>query len=162
LASWRNLFSGRGDRARDDYAQPSGRELQKEYVELVTEQLRRIDVPADCVHLDVASKLINGRNVFNVKIRLVRWHRTATLRLLVSLPLLEARTRKAVTTSWVGEVSQFGGLWVHSSATLSVAEVEQDSEWAISELQLLDTHGAVAADRLRKDARGPARSRTAL
>jgi hypothetical protein len=157
MVHWRNFFRGRDARTSVGSTQVSSRDLHVEYESLVARHVRQLGIPAELFELDVGAKSFNGRNVYNCKIRLVRWNRSASLRLLVSLPLLEARIRKAVGESWLGEVSQFGGLWVHSSSALQGAEVEGDSQWAISELQLFDNAGALAADRLRRDRAEPAR-----
>ena len=52
-------------------------------------------------------------------LRLVKWDRFSGLRMLVGLPLLEAKLRRMVRNLWLGEVSHFSGLWLHSSEQLS-------------------------------------------
>ena len=138
----------------------AAKRLHADYRALAMKQLGKIGIPEDCVDLDVGATSHAGRAVYNVKIRVVRWERNTGMRLLVSLPALEARMRKAVAGSWLGGVSDFGGVWVHASSRLPEPEVERDSEWAISELQAFDTHGAAAADRLRRDMRTAAPSGT--
>lgn len=154
VASWRNIFRPSQDAKSSDPdpadSQPPGEDIRGEYRALLASELRQIGVPPDCVHLEVGQKLLDdGRQLCNVKLRIVRWDRDAVLRLLVRLPLLEARTRRAVGASWLAEASQFAGIWLHSSGALPVDQIERDSEWAISELQLVDGGGATAAQRLR-------------
>lgn len=151
MIDWRNLFQRKQVRTIVGSTQMASGNLHAEYHELVAKHLRQLGIPPNSFELDVGSRALQGRTAYNVKIRLVRWDRSASLRLLVSLPLLEAKVRKAVAANWLGEVSQFGGLWLHSSSTLAAEEVAQDSEWAISELQLFDSAGAVAADRLKRE-----------
>lgn len=133
--------------------------LHAEYRALAMKQLARIGVPQDCVDVEVgAMPQAGGRALYNVKIRVVRWERSTGMRLLVSVPALEARMRKAVRSSPLAAVSDFGGLWLHASSRLPGPEVERDSEWAVSELQAFETEGQAAADRLRRDMRAGARA----
>ena len=131
-------------------AATAGKRLHSDYRELAEKHLRLIGVPDDCVDVDVGTTSHAGRSVYNVKIRVVRWDRHTGMRLLVSVPALESRLRKAVAQSGLGQVSDFGGVWVHASSRLPAPDVERDSEWAISELQAFETHGEAAADRLRR------------
>lgn len=136
--------------------------LHIEYRTLASRHLQKIGIPEDCVDLDVGiTSHGNGRTVCNVKIRVIRWDRNTGIRLLVSLPALEARMRKAVANSSLASVSDFGGIWVHASSQLPALEVERDSEWAISELQAFETQSETAADRLRRELRMRAPARTA-
>ena len=51
-------------------------------------------------------------------VRLVRWEHTSAVRLLLSIPLLEARIRKTVRATWLADYSHFAGLWLHASDEL--------------------------------------------
>lgn len=136
--------------------------LHTEYRTLAARHLQQIGIAEDWVALDVGiTSHRDGRTVCNVKIRVIRWDRNTGIRLLVSLPALEARMRKAVANSSLASVSDFGGIWVHASSQLPAVEVERDSEWAISELQAFETQSATAADRLRRELRARAPARTA-
>ena len=132
----------------------ASKRLSAEYRALALRHLQQIGIPEDCVALDVGITSQGGRPVCNVKIRVIRWHRNTGMRLLVSLPALEARMRKAVSESPLANATDFGGIWMHASSRLPATEVERDSEWAISELQAFESVGEAAADRLRRDMRG--------
>jgi len=78
----------------------------------------------------------DGRKVYLAMVRLVKWEARTTLRLLVALPLLEAKTRQSLETTWLMDVSHFGGLWVHASSSLRNGEVMGDIREAIKLLEL--------------------------
>ena len=136
----------------------AGKRLHAEYRSLVLEQLRQLGIPPDCVDVQVGTSPHEGRSVYNVKIRVIRWDRNTGMRLLVSVPALEARMRKAVAGGPLGGASAFGGIWLHASAQLPAGEVERDSEWAISELQAFESAGRTAGERLRRELRPDARA----
>jgi hypothetical protein len=150
VASWRNLFRSSEPPKFDDSDMPS-EDIRTRYESLLARELRHIGVPGECVHVEVGQKALdNGRELCNIKLRIVRWERSAALRLLVGLPLLETRVRQAVAATELAESTQFAGIWLHSSGSLPAPEIERDSEWAISELQLPTGDATVAADRLRQ------------
>ena len=155
-------FSGRKE-ARPTSAPTNGaaKRLHADYRALAATQLHEMGIPKHCIDLDVGATAKSGRSVYNVKIRVIQWERSTGMRLLVSLPALEARMRKAIAASWLADVSDFGGIWVHASSQLPAPEVERDSQWAISELQAFDTFGEAAADRLRRELHPAQRARTA-
>ena len=72
----------------------------------------------------------SGLDIYGGMMRLTRWQRDSALRVLLGLPLLEAKIRKMVRSLWLGEVSHFGGLWLHASEQLTSTE-------AMTELRLL-------------------------
>lgn len=149
-------FPGRKEVRTDARATAAAaKRICSEYRALAAKHLEQIGIPEDCVDLDVGITSQGGRTVCNVKIRVIRWHRNTGMRLLVSLPALEARMRKAVSESALASAADFGGIWVHASSRLPAIEVERDSEWAISELQAFETQGETAADRLRRSLRAP-------
>lgn len=152
MFKWRP-FSGRKEVGSPSRTGEAAKRLHADYRAMVAEQLTGMGIPEDCVDLEVGASSKGDRVVYNVKIRVIRWERNTGMRLLVSLPALEARMRKTVAKSWLGSVSDFGGVWVHASSQLPAPEVERDSQWAISELQAFETLGEAAADRLRRDMR---------
>jgi hypothetical protein len=154
MFNWSPLFGRKAARSHPRRTAASAIRLRTEYGALAARHLQQIGIPEDCVDLDVGITSQDGvRAVCNVKIRVIRWDRNTGIRLLVSLPALEARMRKAVANSSLASVSDFGGIWVHASSQLPAVEVERDSEWAISELQAFETQSETAADRLRREMR---------
>jgi hypothetical protein len=162
MFNWSPLFGRKAARTHPGRTAAVQARLRSEYRALAAKHLLQIDIPEDCVDLDVGvTTHRDGRTVCNVKIRVIRWDRNTGIRLLVSLPALEARMRKAVSNSSLANASDFGGIWVHASSQLPAVEVERDSEWAISELQAFETQSEAAADRLRRDMRVRAPAGTA-
>ena len=64
----------------------------------------------------------DGYDVFVGMVRLVRWERHSALRVLLGLPLLEAKIRKTVRATWLADYSHFTGLWLHTSEQLQVPD----------------------------------------
>ena len=54
----------------------------------------------------------------------------------MALPLLEAKTRQSLETTWLMDVSHFGGIWVHASSSLRNGDVMGDIREAIKLLEL--------------------------
>lgn len=103
-----------------DYQHASGEGLEVEYAQLVAAQLRRSGISLRCTTVEVRKlgQAPDGFDVFVGMLRLHRWDRSSALRLLVGLPLLEARVRRAVRGTWLADYSHFGGLWLHASEQL--------------------------------------------
>src|SRR3954471_3600535 len=82
-------------------------EVLDEYRALVVDQLIRGGVSPDCVEIEVkpGGKMRDGRTVFIGMVRLVKWDRAPSVRLLLGLPILESRLRRVVRGSWLHEVS---------------------------------------------------------
>jgi hypothetical protein len=131
-------------------SQLAGEGLEREYEELVRAQLVRLGVPLENVEVEVrsAGTMQDGRKVYLAMVRLVKWEARTTLRLLIALPLLEAKTRQSLETTWLTDVSHFGGLWVHASSSLRDSEVMGDIREAIKLLEL----GAQAPDSMPAEA----------
>ena len=119
-------------------SQMSGEGLEREYEEVVRAQLARLGVPQETVEVQVrpAGTMQDGRSIYLGMVRLVQWDARTSFRLLVALPLLEAKTRQSLDTSWLMDVSHFGGLWVHASAAIRTSEVLVDIRAAITRLEL--------------------------
>lgn len=114
------------DQGRDTEVSPSssaaqaGDGLEREYQGLITTQFRRWGITETAVTVDVRplGKAHDGLDVYVGMVRLAHWERTPGLRLLLGLPMLETKIRKTVRSLWIGEVSHFGGLWLHASEQL--------------------------------------------
>lgn len=128
----RKLFvrdaGGRGeDQGRDTEVSPSSADMQPaealagEYEGLIYNQCRRWGISDAAVTVEVRplGKAHDGLDVYVGMVRLAHWERTSGLRLLLGLPLLEAKIRRTVRSLWIGEVSHFGGLWLHASEQLN-------------------------------------------
>ena len=119
---------------------PSGHsvdEITREYRALIVDQLVRGGVNAECVEIEVrqAGKARDGQQVFVGMLRLVQWERTSAVRLLLGLPILESRLRRAVRGSWLRELSHFGGVWVHASGQLQDTQAMQDLRTMVIDLE---------------------------
>ncbi|WP_299763825.1 hypothetical protein [Ramlibacter sp.] len=104
-----------------DASMPSGRGLEAEYEGLIASQCHSWGIADDVVTIEVRQigRAPDGRDVYLGMVRLAQWERDSALRLLLGLPLLEAKIRKMVRALWLGEVSHFGGLWLHASEQLN-------------------------------------------
>ena len=119
-------------------SQLAGEGLEREYEEIVRSQLAKLGVPLDTVEVEVrtAGSMPDGRNIYLGMVRLTKWNPRTSMRLLVALPLLEVKTRQSLETTWLVDVSHFGGLWVHASSNLRNGEVMGDIRDAITQLEL--------------------------
>lgn len=130
---------GEADSAQTQYgSQLSGEGLEREYEEVVWGQIGRLGIPHDTVQVEVrpAGTMKDGRAVYLGMVRLVKWDPRTSLRLLVALPLLEAKTRQSLDTTWLTDVSHFGGLWVHAATAARTGEVLGDIRDAVMRLEL--------------------------
>lgn len=96
---------------------PCGEGLEVEYRSLIVHELRRAGISPQCASIEVR-RLGHGPQGFDVlagMIRLQQWERTSALRLMLGLPLLEARVRRSVRATWLADYSHFEGLWLHAS-----------------------------------------------
>ena len=94
--------------------------LEVEYQTLIATQFRRWGIAPGCVTVEVRQlgRAPDGYDVFVGMVRLARWERATALRILLGLPLLESKVRKAVRGTWLADYSHFGGLWLHASEQL--------------------------------------------
>jgi hypothetical protein len=123
--------------------EPSGHsadEVAREYRTIINEQLVRGGVLPKCVEVEVrpAGKLRDGHQMFVGMLRLTSWERTSAIRLLLGLPILESRLRRAVRGSWLREVSHFGGIWVHASGQMQDAHAMEDLRALIVDVERHD------------------------
>lgn len=95
-------------------------ETSDHYLDLVQETLERCGIAWDSLIVEIQSVglAVDQKTVYAAMVYLDRWERTSALRLLMGLPLIEARVREAARNSWLASHSHFTGLWVHASARL--------------------------------------------
>ena len=119
----------------------SATEIVEEYRAILIDQLIRGGISPDCVEIEVkkGGKLRDGRFVYTGMLRLVKWDRARSVRLLLGLPILESRLRPVVRGSWLHEVSAFGGVWLHASGQLQDSDAMEDLRSIVIEL---DRRGA--------------------
>jgi hypothetical protein len=100
---------------------PRGEGLEVEYQNLIADQFRRWGIAPGAVTIEVQlfGRAPDGFNVFVGMVRLAQWERASAMRVLIGLPLLEAKVRKLVRGTWLADFSHFGGLWLHASESLA-------------------------------------------
>ena len=125
-------------------------ETAREYRALIEEQLIRGGVALSCVDIDVrqAGQSREGRHVFVGMLRLTSWERPSAIRLLLGLPILESRLRRAVRGSWLRDLSNFGGVWLHASGQLQDSRAMEDLRALVIDIERKDneptpSHGSV-------------------
>lgn len=134
---FRKLFSRKErwlDQQKTDYrgldAPKEGAEatLPAEYERQISSVLHRWGISESCTSIQVVpiGEGADGRQVFVALVRISAWERRPVLRLLLGLPLLERKVRKAIRAHWLSEASHFGGLWLHASEGL--ADTSADAE----------------------------------
>lgn len=98
-----------------------GEGLEVEYQTLIATLFKRWGISTSCVTIEVRQlgKAPDGFDVFVGMVRIGRWDRVSALRVLLGLPLLEAKVRKTVRSTWMADFSHFGGLWLHASEQLA-------------------------------------------
>jgi hypothetical protein len=126
-------------------AEPSSHsadEITQELRSIITDQLSRGGVLPKCVEIDVrhAGRMRDGRPMFVGMLRLASWERISAVRLLLGLPILESRVRRAVRGSWLRELSHFGGLWVHASGQLQDTEAMEDLRALVIDIERRERH----------------------
>ena len=124
-------------RTSSSYHQQSiGNGLEVEYRQLIAEQFRRWGLDPACVSVEGTriGTAPDGFDVFSAMVRLHAWERRTAMRLLLGLPLLEAKVRKAVRATWLAEFSHFGGLWLHASEALHASEGADELRTALVDL----------------------------
>ncbi|HSW18920.1 MAG TPA: hypothetical protein VLJ86_16990 [Ramlibacter sp.] len=94
--------------------------LETEYLALIMGQLRRSGVSPSCASVEARrlGRAPDGLDVMGGMIRLHRWERDSAMRLMIGLPLIETRVRRAFNNTWLSDYSHFGGLWLHTSERL--------------------------------------------
>lgn len=94
-----------------------GHGLESDLQLLVLEQLERGGISEECVTIEIRAlgRGADGRHVYAAMLRLAKWQQRSSVRLLLGLPLLQAKVRRALRASWMHDVSHFAGLWLHPS-----------------------------------------------
>jgi hypothetical protein len=115
---------------------PRGHNLEAEYEALITSQCVRWGILENSITVEVRrlGRTNSGLDIYGGMMRLTRWQRDSALRVLLGLPLLEAKIRKMVRSLWLGEVSHFGGLWLHASEQLQATEAMTELRQLILQL----------------------------
>jgi hypothetical protein len=131
-----------------DTASHSSDEIIEDYRSIIVDQLMRGGVAPNCVELEVrpSGKLRDGRSIFVGMMRLVHWERTSAVRLLLGLPILESRVRRTVRGSWLRDVSQFGGVWLHASGQLQDSRAMEDLRTLVIDLEKREQESQPASD----------------
>ncbi len=114
--------SGKADSESECRSSQLGEGLASEYQGLIDSQFVRWGLSPQCVRVTVRSvgKRADGLDVFAGLVTLTAWERDTALRLLLGLPLLDARIRRRVQATWLTEYSHFDGLWLHPAQNLAV------------------------------------------
>lgn len=103
---------GQGEHATD--YQILGEEvggLGDEYHRLVLQHLQRWGVHESCATVEIQQLAPQGgKDVFVASVCLRSWDRNAALRVLLGLPLLDQKIRKAAQGLWLADVSIFQGV----------------------------------------------------
>ena len=142
---FRKLFSRRErwlDQERTDFRDIDGAKggaegaLPSEYERQISLVLRRWGIPESCASIEVIQigDGGDGRQVFVALVRIFAWERRPALRLMLGLPLLERKVRKAIRAHWVSDMSHFGGLWLHASERIAQSEADTELRHLIASL----------------------------
>lgn len=102
-----------------DALNDAGGSLDSEYRRLVSMHLQRWGVNDTCATVEIQQLgSIGDKEVFVANICLTSWDRNAALRVLLGLPLLDQKIRKAVDGLWLADVSIFRGVVLKVSDAL--------------------------------------------
>lgn len=134
------------DAADTDYLPVNGQGegLETDYQGLIASHFRRWGVSNHCITIEVRKigQAPDGFDVFVGLVRLVRWERESALRVMLGVPLLEAKIRKAVRATWLADYSHFGGLWLHASERMKVPAELRELLGALAPLPGSTSHSA--------------------
>lgn len=116
----RKLFSLGDDEPRSTSVGDSdSRSLRAEYEHIIREQLALAGISPSAVALEVRHlSRSEAVPVLVGMLHLQAWERQAAFRTMLGLPMLEEKVRRALSGTWLQDVSRFGGLWLHASAQL--------------------------------------------
>ena len=106
--------------------------LAAEYEKIIQVQMKRMGISESCASIEVRNtgQDAGGRDIFVGLVRLGGWERKSVLRLLLGLPMLDTKVRRTIEGLWLGEVSSYGGLWLHAGGQLNESD-------AVTELRQL-------------------------
>jgi hypothetical protein len=115
---------------------PDAAALESELRSIVLDQVDRGGIPSSCLTVEVRSigHGPDGREVYQAMMRVTTWQPSVT-RLLLGLPLLQAKVRRMIRGSWLHDVCHFHGLWLHPSGQLEETEVMKQLRDAITLLE---------------------------
>lgn len=114
--------------AESVWERPEEAEIAAAYVAIVREQIEAAGIPGDAVSLEmvVVGRTGSGRPALAAMLKLRAWSGRPSVRLLLGLPLFEARVRRCLRNHWLADVSFFAGLWLHPSAPVREPRVLQE------------------------------------
>ena len=105
----------------------TGGGLETEYRRLVYQHLERWGVTDRHVSVQVQQLHDHGgKEAFTAVVCLTSWERNAVVRVLLGLPLLDKKIRKAVDVSWLADVSVFRGLQLKVAESLHDAQASAE------------------------------------
>jgi hypothetical protein len=101
--------------------------LDAEYRRMVASHLDRLGVPPACAVVEVEQlEDERGKQAFVATICVVAWDRNAVLRVLLGLPLLDKKVRKAAEVSWAADVSVFKGVQLRVTEALHASRATSE------------------------------------
>lgn len=144
----RKLFSLGDDEPRSTSVGDSdSRSLRAEYEHIIREQLSLAGIPPSAVALEVRHlSRSEAVPVLVGMLHLHAWERQAAFRTMLGLPMLEEKVRRALSGTWLQDVSRFGGLWLHASAQLKGTPAFHDLSAVIMHLEHAEPWDGAASD----------------
>lgn len=133
----RKLFS-RGDREprSTSVGDSDSRALRDEYEHIIREQLAHAGISPSAVALEVRHlSRSEPVPVLIGMLQLQAWERRTAFRTMLGLPMLEDKVRRALSGTWLQDVSRFGGLWLHASPQLKGTPAFHDLSGVIIHLE---------------------------
>lgn len=126
---------------RVDASDQQAEGLEPEFRDIIVEQLVRGGVDPDCVTLEIRQlgHATDGKQVYMGMMRLAQWNERSALRLLLGLPLLQAKVRRQVRSSWLEDLCHFGGLWLHPSGQFEETEAMERLRVLLIRLEQITT-----------------------
>ena len=101
--------------------------LDAEYRRIVGHHLQRWGVPESCAVVQIQQLPDQaGKEVFLAVVCLVSWDRNSIVRVLLGLPLLDKKIRKAVEVSWLADLSIFRGVQLKVAESLHGTEASAE------------------------------------
>lgn len=100
------------------WVRPGREEIATAYSDILQQQVREAGIADDVVTIDmtVVGRTGDGRLALAAMIKLTAWCEQGTIRLLLGLPLFEAKVRRCLRNHWLNDVSFFAGVWLHSAS----------------------------------------------
>jgi hypothetical protein len=132
-------FGGEFETDYDELADQAGG-LPAEYFRIIDTELRRFGIPESSASLEIVQVALTpqGRGVYAGQMRLLSWADGKAARLLLGLPILERRVRKALETHWALELSHFSGLWLQATEGVQGAGTAREIRSCLRQLRGAD------------------------